>query len=269
MPYPSPHYSLSHPMADPVLDDPPVAIGKKDKKRNRRPAVVIHDKKARTSSCHSESSAETDVDSIFSNNSDLRDTKSHYSIGTDHSVHSRHTTVDSDDCQHPNPAEKDDFVIRRRRRRFSSDRRRRSRSAGPRPSHRGFDEIIPAKTARGKENRDVTLTYRFSKNDSTLPRPGKKGSEMTREVSPDRLENRSLEMSSKEVLERDKEVMKQIRARERDAAELRDRRNNEEYMKELRAWEIKIDEELLSARKKRHTTAFANTVHRDFQKASD
>lgn len=202
MPYHSPHYSdhaLPTPVAAPAPDNRPAAIGKKDKNRNRKPAVVINDNRARANSCHSDSSVESDVDSIFSNNSDLRDTKSHYSVDTNHSVHSRSTTGNSEDRRLPRSAEKDEIVGRRRRDRPSSDRERRNRSAGPRPSYRDFDKIIPAKTARGKGNRDVTLTYRISEYESTRQR--KRGSETTPEASPDRLGNRSLEISSKDGLE--------------------------------------------------------------------
>lgn len=180
-------------MAAPAPDNRPAAIGKKDKKRNRKPAVVINDNRARANSCHSDSSVESDVDSIFSNNSDLRDTKSHYSVDTNHSVHSRYTTGNSEDRRPPRSAEKDEIVGRRRRDRPSSDRERRNRSAGPRPSYRDSDEIIPG-------NRDVALTYPlFRISESTRQR--KRGSETTPEASPDRLGNRSLEISSKDGLE--------------------------------------------------------------------
>ena len=116
-------------------DDRPAAMGKKDKNRNRQPAIVINDNRARASSCNSDSSIETDVDSIFSDTSDYRDSKSQCSVGTDHSVHSPHTTIDSDDPRSRRSAEKDDIAKRRRRNRWLLDPLRRSRSAGPRPPY--------------------------------------------------------------------------------------------------------------------------------------
>ena len=111
----------------------------------------------------SDSSLETDMESIFSSNSDYQDTssKSHYSAATDHSVHSRHTTVDSEDDPRGLTKKKKKVVIHqpesslphRENRRRSLERRRLYVEDNKEAV------IIPAKSSRRKDSRERILTY--------------------------------------------------------------------------------------------------------------
>ena len=185
-----PHNVSPTPVAAPVPDDRPPATDKKDKKGSRRPSDVIRDNRARTSSCHSNSSIETDVDSVFSNTSDEPPKRqSHYSVSTVYSVHSRHTTINSDDHQPRLSPKKDGIDEGRRRNRSPSDRKRRSMSAGPRHSDRLFGEVIPARTTRRKDNQEPILRHGRRLSPLIPSRRGRrprKNSDTTPEVSKDR-----------------------------------------------------------------------------------
>ena len=129
--------------------------------KKQRPRIQIHHNGARASSCHSDSSSETDMDSVFSNTSDFRDGKSHRSASTDHSIHSRHTTVDSDDRSR-HIMERDDKVVSRRRDDtllLREQRRQSYERIGPYFDHNEDTVVIPIRSTRRRDSRERTISY--------------------------------------------------------------------------------------------------------------
>ena len=122
----------------------------------------------------SDSSVETDMESIFSSNSDYRDTssKSQHSAATDHSVHSRHTTVDSEDDPRGLPKKKKKVAIHQPESPPSYQENRR-RSPERRRSYVEYNKeavIIPAKSSRREDSLRRIPTYRPHDRQSSIHR---------------------------------------------------------------------------------------------------
>lgn len=173
---PYPHHQLpSAPIAPQSPNDPSSdlsnAYARKDK-RSERPSANVHRRRGVSGSDTSDSSLETDIESVFSSNSDYRDSISHYSVATDQSSHSRHTAVDSKDDPR-RLTDKEKRVVIHRRDSSPSYQEHHRRLPDRRRPFVEFDKevvIIPARSTRRKDSPERGLAYRPGDRPSSIRR---------------------------------------------------------------------------------------------------